>query len=92
MAHARNQSGRKRLTALVGRSARPKCGTASRNPLHTSAGTRTRRTATSRAAEVPPPPSRAELIGDLSGLAALFVLVACGNILFLLAALSFLSD
>jgi len=38
-----------------------------------------------------PMPSRSELVGDLSRLAVLFVLVAVGNILFLLAALSFLN-
>ena len=45
-----------------------------------------------RAVEVLPPPSRAEIIGDLSRLAGLFVLVACGCILFLLLALSFVSS
>jgi hypothetical protein len=42
-----------------------------------------------RTAEPPSPLSRGELIGDLSRLAVVFVLIACGNILFLLVALSF---
>ncbi len=39
-------------------------------------------------AEVPAPLRRGELLSDLSRLAALFFLVACGNILFLLFALA----
>lgn len=44
-----------------------------------------------RAAEPPPPLDRGELIRDLSRLAVLFALVALGNILFLLVALSFVN-
>ena len=39
--------------------------------------------------EAPAPVSGGELLGDLSRLAVLFVLIALGNILFLLAALYF---
>ena len=44
-----------------------------------------------RAAEPPPPLDRGELLRDLSRLAVLFALVALGNILFLLVALSFVN-
>ena len=44
-----------------------------------------------RAAEPPPPLGRGELLRDLSRLAVLFALVALGNILFLLVALSFVN-
>ncbi len=43
-----------------------------------------------RTDEPPPALDRSELIGDLSRLAALFALVAFGNVVFLLAALCFL--
>ena len=44
-----------------------------------------------RAAEPPLPFDRGELLRDLSRLAVLFALVALGNILFLLVALSFVN-
>ena len=44
-----------------------------------------------RAADAPAPLGRRELLGDLSRLAVLFVLIAIGNVLFLLVALSFVS-
>ncbi|QJW97631.1 hypothetical protein [Frigoriglobus tundricola] len=43
-----------------------------------------------RADDAPPPLDRGELISDLSRLAALFAVVAFGNVVFLLAALYFL--
>lgn len=44
-----------------------------------------------RAADPPAPLGRRELLIDLSRLAVLFVLIAVGNILFLLVALSFIN-
>jgi hypothetical protein len=46
---------------------------------------------TSRAPEPPAPPSRRELVRDLSRLAILFCLIALGNVLFLLVALSYIA-
>lgn len=42
-------------------------------------------------AEPPATPSRGELVGDLSRLALVFAVIALGNILFLLVALSYLT-